>query len=66
MSEYPIELRIDEVRKQIGKILEDSGLSISIVAMLLREAAKIATEQEQLHLANLKRKQGQRKLEKAQ
>lgn len=59
MSEYPIELRIDEVRKQIGKILEDSGLSISIVAMLLREAAKIASEQEQLHLANLKRKQDQ-------
>jgi len=34
--------------------------------MLLREAAKIASEQEQLHLANLKRKQEQRKTEKAQ
>lgn len=56
---YPVELRIEEVRMAIGKIVAESGLSISIIAMLLREMANKATDEERAHLNHLIRQQQQ-------
>lgn len=56
MAEVPVEIRIEQVRREIGRVVADSGLSISIAALILREAANKATEQERIHLNHLSRK----------
>lgn len=52
---FPVEIRIEQVRREIGRIVSESGLSISILAMILREAAQKATDQERFHLNHLAR-----------
>lgn len=62
----PVDLCIAETREELIEVLEKSGLSIGILAMISREIAQQISEQERLHVANLRQQDDRERHEKAQ
>lgn len=62
----PVDLCIAETREKLVEVLEKSGLSIGVLAMISREIAQQISEQERLHVANLRQHDDRERHEKAQ
>lgn len=62
----PVDLCIAETREELIEVLEKSGLSIGILAMISREIAQQISEQERLHVANLRQQDDRERHEKEQ
>ena len=64
MTEKPFDLIVEETRIKIQNTLDESGLPITVVAMILREMSSFASQREIAHIRNLKQVQAQEKAQK--
>lgn len=53
-QQKPLDLVIDETREQIVQLLNESGLSIGIIAMLMRELSSDISNQARVQLQAFK------------
>lgn len=60
-EQKPVDVMIDETRNKVVRTLNDSGLSIGIMAMMLRELSADVTQQAQAQLQALKQQTEQPK-----
>ena len=59
MSEKPIDLVIAETRIKLQEVLNESGLPVTVLAMILREIASMVSQQEMAHIRKLQQIENQ-------
>jgi len=57
MTEKPFDLIVEETRIKIQNTLDESGLPITVVAMILREMSSFASQREIAHIRKLHRQE---------
>ena len=54
MNDKPVDLVVHETRKKIQDVLNESGLPITVIALILREMSSSVSQQELHHVQKLR------------
>jgi len=57
MNDKPFDLVVDETRIKLQNVLDESGLPITVIAMILREMSSFMNQREIAHIRELHRQE---------
>lgn len=59
MTDKPFDLIVEETRMKLQETLNESGLPVTVLAMILREMASMVSQQEVAHIKKLQQIENQ-------
>ena len=59
MTDKPFDLIVEETRRKLWEVLNESGLPVTVLAMILREMASMVSQQEVAHIKKLQQIENQ-------
>lgn len=61
MTDKPFDLIVEETRVKLQEVLDNSGLPVTVLAMILREMASVVSQREIAQIHKLQQIEDQRK-----
>lgn len=61
MNDKPFDLIVEETRVKLQEVLDNSGLPVTVLAMILREMASVVSQREIAQIHKLQQIEDQRK-----